>query len=63
MFIPFASFEFRQKLTAFWQPSPMYVGLLATGILAYMRRIKTADDASIPKDEQNAKQKQRQQEQ
>lgn len=63
MFTPFASFDLRQKLTAFWQPSPVYVGILTAGILQYTRRIRAAgstDNLAIPKDKQ--KQKQRQQE-
>ena len=63
MFTPFASFDLRQKLTALWQPSPVYVGILTAGILQYTRKIRTAggtDSLAIPKDKQ--KQKQRQQE-
>ena len=63
MFTPFASFDLRQKLTAFWQPSPVYVGILTAGILQYTRRTTTTsntDSITIPKDK--LKQKQRQKE-
>lgn len=63
IFTPFASFDLRQKLTALWQPSPVYVGILTAGILQYTRKIRTAggtDSLTMPKDKQ--KQKQRQQE-
>jgi hypothetical protein len=63
MFTPFNSFDLRQKLIAFWQPSPVYVGLLAASILRYTRKARSTEQTSsitTPKDEQ--KQNQRQQE-
>ena len=65
MFTPFASMDLRQKLTAFWQPSPVYVGILTAGVLQYTRRTKTVSDAESladPKDKQKQRLKQRQQE-
>jgi len=63
MFTPFRDFDLRQKFTALWQPSPVYVGILTAGILQYNRRTTTTtntDSVTILKDKQ--KQKQRQQE-
>lgn len=61
MFIPFSSFDLRQKLTALWQPSPVYVGILTAGILQYTRRSSTTsntDGLTLPKEKQNQKQRQ-----
>lgn len=58
MLTPFRSFDVRQKITAFWQPSPVYVGLLTAGFLAYIRRAKPAGEAADPKDNQQKKQRQ-----
>ena len=61
MFIPFASFDLRQKLTALWQPSPVYVGILTAGVLQYTRRSRTASNTepiTLPKNKQNQKQHQ-----
>lgn len=61
MFVPYASFDLRQKLTALWQPSPVYVGILTAGILQYTRRSKAtsnADSLTDPKENQNQKQHQ-----
>lgn len=65
MFTPFASFDLRQKLTALWQPSPVYVSVLTAGILQYTRRsgaTSNTDGLTPPKDKQEQKQRQHQQE-
>lgn len=61
MFTPLASFDLRQKLTAFWQPSPVYVGILTAGILQFTRRARTTnktDSLTAPEDRQVQKQRQ-----
>lgn len=65
MFTPFASFDLRQRLTALWQPSPVYVGILTADILQYTRRsgaTSNTDGLAPPKDKQEQKQRQHQQE-
>ena len=57
--------DLQQKLTAFWQPSPVYVGILTAGFLKYTRRTKMFSDTDTlinSQDKQKQKQKQRQQE-
>jgi phosphate/sulfate permease len=62
MFIPFTNFDLRQKLTALWQPSPVYVGIVAAGILQCARRATTTSDTgSLSNFKDKQKQKQRQQ--
>lgn len=61
MLTPFRSFDLRQKITAFWQPSPVYVGLLTAGFLAYSRWAKPPgkeEPAADPKNKQQKKQRQ-----
>jgi phosphate/sulfate permease len=63
MFTPFASFDLRQMFIAFWQPSPVYVGLLAASILRYTRKAtSTGEISSITSPNDKQKRKRRQQE-